>query len=74
MNVSTPSRLTDIHLPDMPERPTFEMPRIRDARHRCPEGTDCQQRPPSASSARLARAGRTPWEPPSCLLAPRSSR
>ena len=26
MNVSTPSRLSDLHLPDMPERPTFDMP------------------------------------------------
>ncbi len=26
MNVSTPSRLSDLHLPEMPERPTFELP------------------------------------------------
>ena len=45
MNVSTPSRLQDLHLPEMPDRPSidlpdFEMPDIDDLEDRHPEGRD----------------------------------
>jgi len=28
MNVSTPARLQDLHLPEMPARPSFELPDV----------------------------------------------
>ena len=77
MNVSTPSRLQDLHLPEMPDRPSFElpdfdMPDIDVSKIDVPKALSRpppRPRPPSASSSRPGRAGRMRWAPPLLLAA-----